>query len=121
MKNFRAYFLGICDSLEIIFPLIPLFGGLFLLLTPRIISTLLSKVFGVQNNQTIAFLEEMLVAGAFFLFGIQGLIFAKYGEFPVFMKIERGKVARLLSLSWTVICFAIVVLFISTKWDTFQK
>ena len=92
-------------------PVLPIFLGVFLLVLGGLDW---APLYRLGPREVI---DAILVNGAFFLFGIHGIICARYQDFPVFWPPMRGKPAVLAGVVLAVGSFGVNVLWVVHNWE----
>jgi hypothetical protein len=112
MKRLKIIFLGMLANIDGLYPILPIFLGLFLFIAGEKISSFVGSITGNKSYQDVT--EKILISSAFFLCGTQGLIFAKYKEFPGFFGpiAAKGKIAVVAGVIFALIFFAFFLMFV---------
>ena len=105
MRKFVNYLLGLFEDSKESVTLLPLIIGTILLIFEETISISFSAA--GTNMQKI--IRPFLITIAFFLWGVQGLIFAKRKEFLIFIIPVKGKTAVVLGSIVAVFCFFLTI------------
>lgn len=107
MNKLKLFILSVFSDKTELMLFLPLFGGLIFLLMERNISKWGFLLFHWNIQENLA--KSMLDICGFFLWGIQGMIFAHKRESLLFGFSIKGKIAIISGLFFTLLCMYIVL------------
>ena len=110
MRRIYIAIMGWFAHADNLLPVLPIFLGIFLLV---LAGSGWAPLYRLAPKEVI---NAILFNGAFFLFGVHGVVCALYQEFPVFWPPLKGKPAVFAGVVFAVGCFGVNVLWVVHNW-----